>query len=516
MEMKFDLTVANWLAFVADPSVSFSRLGYGQHEKKMLKLFLTKLIEGSFSSLHESKQVLDSMKILLERLNSNTNDVHVFEDCYEKIRQYLGKKQWIAVIIPSGNDQSVDNTLCDSELLGYLVKTRSNNRGLVLHLEQAPPALWSLLDVHGVMETALNKATTWPGVLIWSPGGNSIFLPVNSVDSLEIDVEARLQWIFSKLFSDFIFDLGRLKLEYSSEFPEAFENEDKTVHIIHLSDLNIGNDESCFRMSGIQSLIRSLVDELGQASKILPVITGNFMDNPSEKHINKVANFWEFLTGMGIEEPLLVFGNNDVRHDGNINDTYRNVVTFLNNRVTWHQEEKIAMISVNTVMHGNHEQGYVGKEQLAAIEYEIKRKQDSRQFKFVLLMHHLPVSHENIDPAVQSFYDKTASQPFATAKVIKDIDLLNEFIKKYSVSVLLHGHQHIPLITQTINNETVVGCGRTVGSKSQFDGNVYFSINIISINCFSHIISSRLLAIRQPEVGFVEPKRHEVIFRSFI
>jgi len=312
MEMKFNLELVNWLASVADPTISFSKLGYGSNEKTMIQLFLTKLTGTGFSSIEESPHVLDSMNILLNRLTSDKEE-QVFDDCYTEIRQYLVKKQWIALIIPSGLDQSMDNTLCDRELLGYLVKASSNNRGVILQLEQAPETKMSLLDVHGVIRTALNKAIKWPGILIWSPGGDSVLLPVNSVGCLEIDIEARLQWTFSKLFSDPLFDLGRLKVEYKNEFPEVFENEDKIVNIIHLSDLGIGNDNSSFRMARVQQNIRELVEELGQVSKIVPVITGDFMDNPSEKHINKVASFWEFLRGMGTEEPLLVFGNHDVR-----------------------------------------------------------------------------------------------------------------------------------------------------------------------------------------------------------
>ncbi len=516
MEIKFDLTVVNWLAFVADPSISISRLGYASNEKEMLKLFLTKLTEGVFSSsLIESRHVLDRMKILLSRLVA-MDDEQSLEEFYVEIRQYLGKKQWIALIIPSGIELTLDDVLCDPELLGYLVRSTSNNQGLILQLEQAPDTTTILLDIHESLKTVLNKSIDWPGIFVWSPGGDSIFLPVSSVDFLEIDIEARVQWIFSKLFSGLTFDLGNLKLEYKREFPEAFENENKTINILHLSDLYIGNVEANLRISRLQQFIRCLVEELGETSKIIPVITGNFMKNPSEKHINKVRYFWEFLSGMGTEEPLLVFGNNDVRKDGNINENYRTAVGFQNNKVTWYEVEKIAIVSLNTVLHGNLEHGAIGEEQLEAIEYEIERKKDSDDYKFVILMHHLPISYQDQDQAIQPFYKKIAGESFVCTEAVEGADLLFDFANKHSITVLLHGHQQIPLVSQTELNVPVVGCGRTIGIKSQFDGSVYFSINIISVNGFNHMISSRLLAIRKPEAGFVEAKRHEVIFRSLI
>jgi len=516
MEMKFDLTVANWLAFVADPSMSFSRLGYGDHEKEMIKLFLTKLVEGSFSSLNEPQDVVENLQLLLNRFVSD--DSLVIEGAYAEIRHYLGKKQWIALIIPSGIEQAMDNVLCDPELLGYLVNMTPESQGLIVQLDEAPNTMIRLLDVHGVLKTALNKANTWPGILIWSPGGDSVFLPIGSVACLEIDIEARLQWVFSTLFSSSVFDLGNLNVRYKYEFPEVFENEIKTVNIIHLSDLHIGNVESSFRMARIQQCVRALVEELGQTSKIVPVITGNFMDNPSEKHIDKVSSFWEFLAGMGTEEPLLVFGNNDVRQDGNINESYRKAVGFQNNKVTWYENEKIAIISLNTVLHGNLEGGGVGEEQLSSISYEIERKVDNKDYKFLMLMHHLPDNPHKIDNVLQPFYEKIIGENFDTSKVIKNADLLFDFVRKYSVSVLLHGHQQVPVISQAQGqgNVSVVGCGATIGRRSKFDGNVYFSLNVISINCFSHAMSSRLLAIRKPEDGFVDDNRHEVIFRTVI
>ena len=513
--MKFDLSVANWLASVADPSVSIAKLGHTDKEKAMLELCLNKLTEGVFSSLNESQAVLEGLKKLLNRL-LNLTDEQTLEDFYLPVREYLLKKQWMALIIPSGIEPSLDRILCDPELLGYLVSSSKNEQGLILQLEEAPHVTTTLLDIHGVIGTALNDSINWPGILIWSPGGDSIFLPLSSVDFLEIDIEARVQWVFAKLFSEMSFDLGRFEAEYKQAFPEIFENENKTVNILHLSDLYIGHKDSSHRILRVQHFISHLVEALGETSKIIPIITGNLMDNPSEKHINQVRSFWEFLSGMGTENPLLVFGNNDVRKDGNINESYRNAVGFQNTKVTWYEQEKLAIISLNTVVHGNLPQGAIGEEQLEAIEYEIKRRKDSDDYKFVMILHHLPIRYEQQDYTMQLFYEKIIGEPLAGVDAIVGADLLMGFVKKLSISVLLHGHQQAPLISQTEQNIPVVGCGRSIGIRSKTDGSVYFSINIITINPMTNKISSRLLAIRKPENGLVESKRHEVLFRALV
>ena len=515
MGMKFDLTVANWLACVADPSISIATLGHTDNEKAILKLFLQRLTEGVFSSINESQDILDDLSLLLNGL-VNLSDEQSLEDFYIPVREYLLKRQWLALIIPSGIESSLDHILCDPELLGYLVRSTKNEQGLILQLEEAPHVTTTLLDVHGVLGTALNDSINWPGILIWSPGGDSIFLPVSSVDFLEIDIEARVQWVFTKLFSELTFDLGRFKTEYKQVFPEVFENENKAVNILHLSDLYIGNKDSSHRILRVQDYIRYLVEDLGETSKIIPVITGNLMENPSEKHLNQVRSFWEFLSGVGAENPLLVFGNNDVRKDGNINESYRNAVGFQNSKVTWYEQEKLAIISLNTVVHGNLSQGAIGEEQLEAIEYEIERRKDSDDYKFVLILHHLPIAYEEQDCSIQLFYEKIIGRPLACVDAIEGTHILQIFVKKHSISVLLHGHQQAPLISQTEQNIPVVGCGRSTGFRSKTDGSVYFSINIITINPVTNKISSRLLAIRKPENGLVESKRHEVLFRALV
>ena len=513
MGMKFDLTFANWLACVADPSMSIAKLGQTDNEKAMLRCFLNKQTENVFSSSKESQHDLDNLKILLDRL-VNLTDGQSLADLYIAVREYLQKKQWIAIIIPSGVEPDLDDILCDPELLGYLVRSTKNEHGLILQLEELSYAKTTLFDVHGVLGTALNDSINWPGILLWSPGGDSIFLPVSSVDFLEIDIEARVQWVFSRLFSELKIDLGQFKAGYKQAFPEVYENENKIVNILHLSDFYVGNKSSSYRMMRVQHFIRSLVDDLGEASKIIPVITGNLMDNPSETHIKQVRSFWEFLSGMGTENPLLVFGNNDVRKDGNINESYRKAIGFQDTKVNWYEDEKLAIISLNTVLHGNLQQGALGKEQLEVIENEIERRKDSEDYKFVMLLHHLPISYEEKDSAMQVFYKKIIGEPVVCVDAIEGASLLMDFVKKFSISVLLHGCQQAPLINQTEHNIPVVGCGSSTGIRSKTDGSVYFSINIISINPVTNKMSSRLLAIRKPENGLVESKRHEVLFRT--
>lgn len=513
MSMKFDLTVANWLAYVIDPAISASKLSYDNNEKEMLELFLGKMIHGIssfYDDIGDPEGSLDSWKQLLQSLDETS----ISEDFYAELRGYLGKKQWIALIIPSGIDQTVDGILCDPGLLKYLVKAASNNQGLILQLEEAPSTISTLLNIYPALRTALNEVVNWPGILIWSPGGDSVFLPISSLDFIEMDIEARVQWIFSKLATELAFDLGRLKFEYKDSFPEIFEHENKTINILHLSDLDIGNNFSNRRMSRVRQFIRHLVEELGDRSKIVPIITGNLMDNPGEKHINQIRSFWNFLSELGTEEPLFVLGKNDVRKDGNLNENYRNAVGFPVTKVIWYNEEKLGLICVDSVMRGKLERGSINVNQLADIEYEIERKNNFEDYKLVMLLHHHPVTHPQQDDITQAFYDKIIGAPLESIEALDGSKLLLDFVKQHSISAILHGQGHIPRISKVGQNVSVVGCGSSIGKISQSDGSVYFSVNLLSINEATQKISARLLAYRKPESGLTESRWHEIIFRA--
>ncbi len=506
--MKFDLTFLNWLAHIADPKISISTLAQTEHEKSMLGLLISQLLRVA-DILNESPEKLDHLKGLSEQLTSHRHP-ETLATIYADLQDYFTRKQWLAVVIPSGADAESDAVLCDPEMLCFHVRANTKSSGLVFQFQDAPDTISALLNVHESLNPLLKDNINWPGVLIWIPGGDAIFLPIGSVDFFEIDIEARLQWLFSQLFSERTVDLGRLKIKYQQVFPEIFENEKKTLHILHLSDLYIGSRKTSFRLFQMQQCIRHLVEELGETGKIVPVISGNFMENPSENHFNQVHQFWDFLSGMGTEEPLLVFGNNDVRKDGNINENYRNAIGFQNSKITWYANEKLAIISVNTVVHGNLPQGAIGEEQLEAIEYEIERKQGSEAYTFVILLHHLPILHETQTPALQGFYNRILGEPIASANVIENADLLFDFVKKHSVTIFLHGHQQAPLIGKTDQQIPVLGCGRSIGKTSKFDGHTYFNFNIISLNRLTQKMSSRLLAVRMSKTGLASLERHEI------
>jgi hypothetical protein len=48
-------------------------------------------------------------------------------------------------------------------------------------------------------------------------------------------------------------------------------------------------------MPRVQTLLRSVIDELGEDDPIFPIITGDLMDTPKEENLGDVRAFFGFL-----------------------------------------------------------------------------------------------------------------------------------------------------------------------------------------------------------------------------
>ncbi len=481
--MSFDMLLVNWLAKLLDPSLSLASLAQGSTEKMMLATLLKKLIEAEYL-LNAPEAVQAQLKKLAQQLEQLEHSASLIP-FYQVLRQYFESKPWIAFTIPSSSDCDVDALLCDQGMAGFHVRTQANSRGLILQLDKNYQTDFSVLSIHPALQPILSQHLNLPGMMVLIPGGDSVLLPLQSKDDMEIDIEARLQWIFRKLFSDRSLNLRHLKSQYRKAFAEVFDYSQQTLHLLHLSDINIGSRHTAFRMHHLKNTIRMLIDELGEEARIVPVITGNLLANPSENQLEETRQFWKFLETLGVEAPLFVFGRQDVRNDGNINESYRNAIGFQTAKVSWFDDEKLALVSLNSVVHGNLPEGVIGEEQLEAIDYEISRKDNYEDFQYIFLIHHTPVrlTQQNIAKQTQDFYQTVFSiQTLAAKKAIQNTDVLMRFIDQYPVCAIVHGQSSQPRITTTESSVPVIACGPSNGVKSAYDDRTYFNLNIVSIN----------------------------------
>src|ERR1017187_5306281 len=234
-----------------------------------------------------------------------------------EFKRHFTGRNWTALLIPSGQDESVDGVLCSNDFLRELVDIRPEDPGLILQLESSPQSIFPLTDVFPAFRTALAKSTEWPGVLLWTDRGDSTFLALpREVGALRHCTH----WIFSHLATGSGVDLELLTTQYAREFAGVRARAVPKLHIIQISDLHLGCKEADRRKSRVAQLIRGLVQELGN-EKVAIVVTGDLMDTPTERNFNDVRDFLEFLLNLGTEPPVLILGNHDVRNDGYLSES---------------------------------------------------------------------------------------------------------------------------------------------------------------------------------------------------
>lgn len=509
--MRFNLSSANWLAYLIEPNARVPKLGESWEERETLRLFLRKLSKRFYSSrrseyrfeqlAHRAERFLDHMD------HDECNGISL--DFLQELRSFLRGRPWTALIIPSGKDYKLDNKLCDEEFLRFLVGVRPEDPGLILQLEDPPQEAFSLTDVFPAFKNALNESTNWPGILVWRPEGDSVYFPLGMRN-----IDKHAHWIFSHLATSLAFDLGVFKSQYIRDFPEIIEGKNKLINFVQLSDLHLGSKEANQRLPRVQQLVRNIVEELGDSSKVVPIVTGDLMDSPDDKHLNIVRSFLDFLNGLGTDEPVIVLGNHDVRKDGYLNENYKTAFNLPNSRAVWFDEEQTGLLCVNSVTGGKLARGYVGEAQLMDLGSEIDRKRNNNEFTLLAMLHHHPVEVSYPEWYLRPFYERMLGSKFEKTDQLEDADLFLEFINQRKIASIIHGHKHIPQLTKTSSGTPVFGCGSTVGKVATTDGGTYMSMNIISVNNSTNTVSGRLLAERIPGGGLVEERRHEMVMRK--
>jgi len=522
MGLRFDLQAANWIAYLTQPDSEMPSLEEPWMERETLSEFLRRLQHDFFSSPFRERQFRELADTAAAM--SQTLDVDrpaSFARLLRDIRLFLATSEfgrtWTALIVPSGKDVPIDQMLCSREFLRSLVEIRPEDPGLILQLAEPPREAFSLTDVFPAFRTALNESIYWPGVLLWTRSKDSVFLPFGS--HIERDVERRAHWIFSHLATSLGFDFEVLRRQYEAEFPQARPAHKSRLNVIHLSDLHIGSREASRRLPRVQQLLRTLIDEIGDSAPIVPVVTGDLMDDPNEDYLDRVRSFLDFLLNLGTEEPVVILGNHDVRNDGYLADNFKFAmgVPLATSRMIWYSDSNVALACFNSVIDGRLARGYIGEQQLAYMGNEIDRHADWRDYVRVSVLHHHPIRVEQPDWYVRPFYEKVFGQWFEKTDELEDAANFMQFSSRRGFAAILHGHKHIPRVKECPETGIAVfGCGSTVGKVSTVDRSTYMSINVISIDRSTASLSGRLLAERIPGEGYQEERRHEVVQISSI
>lgn len=509
MGFRFSLEHANWLAHILQPSGATPILEDEFEQSETLKKFLDTFAENFYSSPrgryrlehfyhHFRHDVEQGRRLPVEALHA--------------LRDYFRDIPWVALLIPGGNHPESDRLLTDSRFLSELVRIRPEDPGLILQLEQAPSEEIALDHVFPAFKVALAEATRWPGVLLWTPSGDAVFFELSqNVES----IRDRLQWLFSYLASKYGSpDIQSLKLQFSREKLQG-EERASTVKIIHLSDLHLGSQLARRRLPRVQTLIQSVVNELGEQSPIIPVITGDLMDSPSDENLGDLRTFMIFLRNLGVETPIVVLGNHDVREDGYLSLQLEQAVNISRAPVVWMDDHEISFACFNSVNGGHLARGVIGEDELTYVGNAIdERPGEASAFTMLAALHHHPLPVERPSWYRRKWYEKILGSQFEKTEALEDADLFLDWLHVRGIPAVLHGHKHIPRFDKH-GNLAVIGCGSTVGKVETVEnGQTYMSLNVLTIDRTRNLIGCRLRAERIPGAGLEAGESHEMIINS--
>jgi predicted MPP superfamily phosphohydrolase len=515
MAFSFSFDTANWLAYLIEPEGQIP-LEIESHEaKETLRLFLDNMSVRFMSSL-DRQQSLASLSRETSKSLMGYRDYlprSSAKEAIKDIRSFFADRPWTALIIPSGYNPEADSFLCSADFLSEIVEVCPNAPGLILQLDTPPEKEFSLLDIFPAFKVALSESDQWPGILLWSRFGDSVYLPFESNEKNSII--ANSHWILNYLASSIGIDFGLLKSRYFKSFPLLSTKPQQKLNILHLSDLHIGSKHANLRLSRVRQLIENVVEGLDNSVKLVPVITGDIMDTPDESCHDGVRQFLGYISSLFEERPLVVLGNHDVRRSGFLSEDLRQVLQIRQPGMKWFDQEKVGIACFNSVTKGSFARGFIGERQYLDFGDEIDSKKDWQDYTLISLLHHHPLSVPTPSWYAKNFYERIFKGTFKKTLELKDAKEFIDFTESRDFAMVLHGHKHIPRYTNTNSKKIpVIGCGSTSGKVATTDGSTYMSLNIYSIDTLSHRVIARLLAERIPGGGLTQSKRHEIVYRS--
>ncbi len=508
MGLRFDLRVVNWLAHVLDERAPVPSLGDQWEEREALGVFMASLEDRFYSS----PWGVERFRNLIGRLRPQIHN----EDPHRllaELRSFLGGRPWTALLIPSGRSREIDRYLCSEELLRDLIFIRPEDPGLILQLQDAPEQIFSLTDVFPAFRTALSASTDWPGVLVWTQAGDSIFLPLGTSFGTICE---KAKWIFSHLSTSIGVDLELLKMQFVREFAEAQSPLSDHLTIVHLSDIHLGCREASLRLPRIQSILANLINDLGDYGEaVIPLVSGDLMDNPDEDNLDRVRAFLGHLSSLGTEKPIVLLGNHDVRRDGYLSEDLRMAMQVgeRSDAVRWFDQHKVAIACFDSVRGGKLARGCIGERQLLDMGSKLDEKcRGQHEYVVLAALHHHPIPVSIPEWYARPFYERVLGTFFEKTDELEDANSFVAFAEERRIAAILHGHKHIPRLDSTRAGIPVIGCGSSVGKVTTKDKSTFMSINVLTLNTSTKVLSARLLAERVAGGGMGQYKTHEIVW----
>ncbi|MBE0605054.1 MAG: metallophosphoesterase [Deltaproteobacteria bacterium] len=527
MEERFNLQSANWISYVLDRRNQIPDIADPNLVRDALVVFLGNLIDGLYFHAKSNAKIVE--KAIQMRTTVRERPRHRYDDIVMDLRDIFSKREWTAVLIPSGfqESHSADQLLTSKIFLSKLSGTIKADPHLILQLNEAPPKDSAITYVYPPFHSALSKSTRWPGILLWCRSDEPLFFPLPAEKAQDA-----IHWIFSRVdeLADAPGDL--LTRHYLDAFPSCRIDAGSRLTLLHLSDTHIGSKKSIERIIRVKDFLKDYMNRNRGDSSVVFLLSGDIMQTPDESNVICANDLYDYLKDLqpSGQDPIFVPGNHDVRAKGVMRS--RPSSSFLapafNARIEWIPDHPVGILCWNSADAGTMARGKISREQFRTIEEGLTPTPGGTTNPILIsLLHHHPMRLDRIDPEMRRFHMKTLGSSFRKfiSFAYERMDRLanaQEFIRfcdSHGVRVILHGHKHIPIAGRIpghlLENRSiqVFGCGSSVGKntymyKKLFNVDYEISLNEIVLDFQTHLLSGRLMAETHYDKGLATMKTH--------
>lgn len=524
---RFNLQSANWISYVLDPRNQIPDITDPGLVRETLLVFLGNLVDGLYFHGKSNEKIIE--KAVHMRKTVRERPYHRYDDIVMDLRDLFSKKEWTAVLIPSGFQEShpVDELLTSKSFLLKLSRTIEADPHLILHLKKAPQSNIAITDIYPPFQSALSKSTRWPGILLWRRSDTPLFFPLPAEKT-----EDAVRWIFSRV-NDLANAPGHLLMRhYMDAFPSCRIHTGTRLTLLHLSDTHIGSKKSIERIIRVKDLLKDYIHQNRGDSSVVFLLSGDIMQTPDENNVICANDFHEYLKELQPrgQDPIFVLGNHDVRGKGVLRSrpASSSLLPPFHARVEWIPDHPVGILCWNSADGGRMARGKITEEQYRTIEERLNLFPGGNTNPILIsLLHHHPVQLHRLDPEMHRFHKKTlgASLRKFIGYAYEHMDGLAEaqefirFCDTHGVKVILHGHKHIPIAGKVpdpmLENGAIriFGCGSSVGKNTYFYRKLFnvdyeISMNELVLDFQTGLLSGRLMAETQYDKGLATMKTH--------
>jgi UDP-2,3-diacylglucosamine pyrophosphatase LpxH len=315
------------------------------------------------------------------------------------------------------------------------------------------------LDALPAFDLALQHMSEWPGLLLWTDRGGAAFVPEEKIDDAFEDCARALRRRddvhLAKVLSDLAAATGQ-----------------RSRRILHLSDLHFGSRHAAINAPFLQAELHDTVRTVDRV-----VVTGDLFDNPTDRDLADYQRFSQEMHRTSGQEPICIPGNHDVRWLGNLGSNAAQIAALRWSSHVVDDAISTIFFGFNSAESGKLARGEVGQTQMIRVAADHRNalaiRPELRNYLTIALVHHHPYSFETTPATfVQRMLAAVNLSDEPLMRMV-DGDQYAEWCARWGVSVVLHGHKHVPRYeVRTITPEggtshvlPAVGCGSSLGAE---------------------------------------------------